>query len=269
MHRFFAVLLTLFGLLTPRGSAEIVTLELRERAVVSRKHVRISDIADISGGTDAFRQMIQQLDIDELPPSGKTRSCSRAQVAFRLRLAGISAEQFIITGATSTAIVPERRAIPVVEVEEAARQAVLRLLPREPGWDIRLVRPIAASMPELAEDEALQIDAQPLQQLRGPGRVQVNVTIRVDGEHRLSLPVYFEVRRLASSGTGESSVAVRSGDVVRMSVTLGNLKITGTGEALQTGRVGDLIRVRNVDSKVVVMGRVDGPKSVHIETPEP
>jgi hypothetical protein len=242
---------------------------LRDKAIVSRKQVKIGDIATLTGGSEVARQVIQDLDIDELPPAGKTRSCPQSQVVFRLRLAGLSPDQFQVTGAATTMIIPDRRAIPAVQVEEASRRAIARMLPDPKGFEIRLVRPIVAALPQLAEDETPTFEAEPQQSLRGPGRVQVNVTIRVDGEHRFALPTYFEVRQSDPSNSLDLTPVIRPGDVVRMSVTSGNLKITGTGEALQFGRIGDRIRVRNVDSKNVITGRVDGPKSVVIEMPGP
>lgn len=262
--------IVLAGMAIGESRADDVTIiRLRDRATVTRRQVVLRDVAEVSGGPESQRRTVAEIDIDDLPPTGKTRSCSRAQIAYRLRLAGIPVESFRIEGAESVVLVPERRPIAATEVEEAARRAVAQVLPDARSADIRLARPIVAPLPELAEDETASFEAIPAQPIRGSGRVQVNVTIRVDGEHRLSLPVYFDIVGLAAAKSIDSTPAVRSGDVVRMSVTLGNLKITGTGEALQSGRVGDLIRVRNVDSKIVVTGRVNGPKSVLIETPEP
>ncbi|MCX7699600.1 MAG: flagellar basal body P-ring formation chaperone FlgA [Gemmataceae bacterium] len=248
---------------------DVTVIHLRDRAVVARRQIVLRDVAEVSGGPESQRRMVAEIDIDDLPPTGKTRSCSRAQIAYRLRLAGIPAESFRIEGAESVILVPQRRPIAAAEVEEAGRRAVAQALPDARSTDIRLARPIVAHLPELAEDESASFEAVLATTIRGPGRVQVNVTIRVEGEHRLSLPVYFDIVGLPAAKLPDPTPAVRSGDVVRMSVTMGNLKITGTGEALQSGRIGDMIRVRNVDSKIVVTGRVNGPKSVIIETPEP
>ncbi len=248
---------------------DLVVIHLRDRATVTRRQVCLHEVAEITGGSEAQRQTIAKLDIDDLPPAGRIRTCSRAQIVYRLRLAGIPADSFRLDGAESVILIPQRRRLSAMQVEEVARRTILQALPAARPVEIRLAHPIVAALPELAEDETPTFDASPAQPIRGPGRVQVNVTIRVNGEHRLSLPVYLEIDGSGRTPAPESAFAVRSGDVVRMSVTMGNLKITGTGEALQSGRVGDLIRVRNVDSKIVVTGRVMGPKSVVIETPEP
>lgn len=269
MRRWSLTIILVGVFIGPAAAEDVIVIHLRERAVVSRRHVCLRDVAELSGGPESQRQTVAELDIDDLPPTGKTRSCTRAQIVYRLRLAGIPAEAFRVEGAENVILVPERRPISRVQVEEAARRALIQALPDARSTEIRLARPIVAPLPELADDESVTFEAAPAQAIRGPGRIQVNVTIRVDGEHRLSLPVYFDLAGLPAMSTSDHAQVVRSGDVVRMSVTLGNLKITGTGEALQSGRVGDVIRVRNVDSKMVVTGRVNGPKSVIIETPEP
>jgi len=62
-------------------------------------------------------------------------------------------------------------------------------------------------------------------------------------------------------------VLVERGQSVRMVFSSGSLTISSTGIALSPAGVGDVVRLRNIDSGVVVSGRVaqDG----HVEIGEP
>jgi flagella basal body P-ring formation protein FlgA len=62
----------------------------------------------------------------------------------------------------------------------------------------------------------------------------------------------------------EKQVLVKQGDVVKMIARTGGLQLSTTGEALQEGPAGKMIRVRNVDSKMVVTGRVIDRSTVEV-----
>lgn len=54
----------------------------------------------------------------------------------------------------------------------------------------------------------------------------------------------------------ETPPVVKQRDAVQLVARAGGLRVTAAGEALQDGRPGETIRVRNVDSKIIVLGRV-------------
>lgn len=60
------------------------------------------------------------------------------------------------------------------------------------------------------------------------------------------------------------SLMVRRGDLVTMTATQGDLKVTATGQARQDGALGDTIAIVNLSSKKTVAGRVTGPNQVEI-----
>jgi len=62
-------------------------------------------------------------------------------------------------------------------------------------------------------------------------------------------------------------MVIERGQSVRMVFNSGSLVISSIGVALQPGGVGDVIRLRNIDSGVVVSGRVQADG--HIEIGEP
>jgi flagella basal body P-ring formation protein FlgA len=62
----------------------------------------------------------------------------------------------------------------------------------------------------------------------------------------------------------EKQVIVKQGDVVKLIARAGGMRLATTGEALQEGAAGKMIRVRNVDSKLVVTGRVVDRSTVEV-----
>ena len=69
-------------------------------------------------------------------------------------------------------------------------------------------------------------------------------------------PLQAIVRADLERAAADEPVVVKQREVVRLVARAGSLRVTATGEALQDGRVGQMIRVRNVDSKIIVLGRV-------------
>jgi len=176
---------------------DVVSIALRDRATVSKRVVRIGDVADVEGGPEALRQRIADLDLDELPPAGQTRTCPRTQIAFRLRLAGVPAQLFRVSGAMEAVIVPRRKLLEPGRVEAAAIAALRRRLPEsQEELHVQLSQPISAALPAIADDEAVEIDAELHRGTPGVGRMQMSVTVRVNGERRLAVWVFLEVQAI-------------------------------------------------------------------------
>ena len=52
------------------------------------------------------------------------------------------------------------------------------------------------------------------------------------------------------------TVLIKQRELVELVARIGPLEIRAKGEALQDGKAGQLIRIKNVDSSVIVVGRV-------------
>lgn len=63
----------------------------------------------------------------------------------------------------------------------------------------------------------------------------------------------------------ESPILIKQRDLVKITARVGVFLIHTNGEAMQDGRQGDLIRVRNLDSKSVVLTRVQDKGAVQLE----
>lgn len=68
-----------------------------------------------------------------------------------------------------------------------------------------------------------------------------------------------------AASKAETTIVVKRKEQVRMVAKLGTMVIEATGEAMQDGRIGDTIRLKNVDSNVILQGKVTGNGEVEIK----
>jgi flagella basal body P-ring formation protein FlgA len=200
--KLWPVLALALALLTMTGSNSLraddlvrpVTITMKEQAWADGRVVRLGDIASLDGGPEALRERLTNMDIDDLPPRCDSLAISRAQVQFRLGLAGVPPQLFVMAGSADVQVAPHRTTLSTEQIIDAATEAAYRKLPwpRAELW-IRLHQPITVSLPALAADERAVLQAEPHRPNVGLGTTQINVTIRVDGEKRLSLPVFLDV----------------------------------------------------------------------------
>lgn len=178
------------------AAGEPVRVELPDRAAVAAAVVTVADVARLSGGDPVTRTTIARLDLAELPARGDTGlTLTRRQVEFRLKLAGLAADEYLLLGADRVTVAVARRAVTADEVTAAARDALRKRLP----WpaeelSVEVVQPVAAKLPEAAADEDVSITAEPHAGTVNLGRTQMDVTIRVRGERRLAVPVVLDAK---------------------------------------------------------------------------
>jgi flagella basal body P-ring formation protein FlgA len=220
-----------------------VSITLREKAVVSKCCVRLGEIAELDGGPEILRKRMADLDVDELSSTeNQAHICPRSQVQFRLRLAAIPVSYFNLGGARDVAIVLRPQSLSPAKIEEAAKEDLYRRLPwSRDDLSVQLLRPISATMPAMAEDEALSLEVEPNRSNAGLGHVQMNVSIRVNGEQRLSLPVYFNVQMVQEVAVCRRNISagetLTEGDLIRQR------RPVGSNDA-QVARPDSLIGIR-------------------------
>lgn len=174
--------------------AQPVSVVLKEKAICTRRVVLLGDIAFLNGGPDSMLQRLSEVEIDELPADGKAKTATRLQIQFCLRLAGFPANSFELAGATDVVISPRRQSLNADDLFRAAKEEALRRLPwPKDSVSVRLMQPITVPLPKVAEGETLELRAEPHQSAFTFGRVQMNVTIKINGERRLALAVYLEI----------------------------------------------------------------------------
>jgi flagella basal body P-ring formation protein FlgA len=99
----------------------------------------------------------------------------------------------------------------------------------------------------------------------------VDVTIKVNGERKLTLPVFLQASLTVVPAKAEKAsdeVVIKAKARVTITARIGDLKVTAGGLAVENGKVGQSIRVENLDSKKVVTGVVTGPGAVEIDLGE-
>ena len=174
-----------------------ITIELKPTMATKAKTITIGDLANLKGGADAERQRIARIDIADAPAGNRSLTIRARQVEFRLRLAGLPTSLFRITGAEETVVTGIRERMNAESIVNAARETLQRRLPW-PADDlsIALVHPIVAELPPIADWETPVLKVEPQSPNVSLGRSQINVSIIVDGELRMTLPVLFEAKLL-------------------------------------------------------------------------
>jgi flagellar basal body P-ring formation protein FlgA len=156
-------------------------------------------------------------------------------------------------------------------VEEAARQELIRRLgvtPDEVYVDV--VKPVVVKLPATTAKDAVELVAVPVTGTVKLGRTQVDVTVKVNGERKLTLPVFLQasaavVALKAEKADPSNQVVIKAKQRVTMTAKVGDLKVTAAGIATQDGKLGQSIRVENMDSKKIVTATVTGPNAVEID----
>lgn len=275
-------LLALVVALAPGGSpaADLVVVEIPERASVRTALVAVGDVTKISGGTVVDRAAVSRLDLAEIPARDTAATVTRRYIETRLRLAGFDPSRVTVTGADRVTVTPERRAVTAEEVVVAARDELARLLPMPAGTvRIDLVQPVGAALPEVPLADQVTFTAKPRTKVSGLGRVQMDVVVSAGGERLMALGVYLEVKSAATAPPGDlrtrpgdgsaqptgGEVLVRARHRVSMTARIGEVKVTAVGEAQQDGRAGQTVLVQNIDSKKLVSAKVTGPGAVEVD----
>lgn len=173
-----------------------LTIALKSKATTTGRIITIGEVATIIGGNATTRAKISSLDIADIEP-GQTVTVKLRQLDFRLKLAEIPTKSIEIKGESECIVVTERKTVDKEEVFEITKQAIHRRLAWKPEEvTISLVQPISVNMPLITPTDEVTFKAEPQTASIGLGRCQMNVSIFVKGERKMSLPVYCEVKLL-------------------------------------------------------------------------
>lgn len=188
-------------------AAKTVTLHLRPQATVGGSDVLIGDIAILEGGDAKTRNRIDKLDIADPPRAGQSLHIPRAQVVYRLQLAGIEESLCQVRGARSVSVSTQMFDVPEKDVVEAARHALLEKLgPNQDDFDVHLSQPLRGPIRLSGSRDSLQLAARVRTARSLIGRVQVSVTILSSGKQQLELPVNFDVQLFQSVAVAKQRI---------------------------------------------------------------
>ncbi len=177
------------------GEAGPVVVTLRSAVRVTASPVCIGQVASLSGGTATLRRQIADLDLAERPHAGKPLQLLRELIAYRIQVAGIDRGRFRVQGATVVQVASGDASPGEDDLFEAARDALLERL-HKPADALTVSLAQAPTLPplNLSVSDELRLDADPREPLSVPGRVRVDVTLRVNGERLAVVPVLLDVK---------------------------------------------------------------------------
>ena len=122
LSRAVVVLILLAGPLLGR---EPVVVTLSDRSVFPKENVTIGHVASLTGGVTSDRQRMATLDLTDGEPDP---IITRKLVIIRLRLAGFSADDFVLNGAERVTLSVARTAISTDRVIAVAKAELARRL---------------------------------------------------------------------------------------------------------------------------------------------
>ena len=259
---------------------DFVTVELLPTAEVEGPSVRLADVARFSGGADRERDRLTRLDVDELDAKSSSMVITRSQVELRLRLAGLSASSFRVTGAAKTRVTCIR---PELSEQAFIRAAVIAIADRLDTTPDRLNLRLASRFarpywtPQAGEQVRLEGRVSSLVSANQATKVEVDVL--ANGRIRETVSLYVEMPIAPAGGvvSKESSpfsdlgvrkpgpplsavapgtMPVKMRDRVRLIIRIGPVLVQAVGEAEQDAGPGQMVRARNVDSGKSVYGRL-------------
>lgn len=258
----------------PASAGEPVVVALAAHAAPDDRVVKVEHVATLFGGDPGVRGRMAGLNLSE---SGRDTFITRKLVDLRLRLAGFSTDEYVLTGADRVTLSADRKPLSADRVLAVAKAELTRQLGVTTGaTEIDLAQPIVVTLPSVADADDVHITAVPNTPTVRPGRTQMNVTIKVNGRQMLTLPIILNAVDVAQAkekpGSGSHShtfavdaTLVRTLQPVTLVFRSGGLTMTAAGEALQDGKVGQAVRVRNSRSKQTLRGTVTGPGEVELE----
>ena len=172
-----------------------MVVTLRPAVRVTTSPVCIGQVASLSGGTVTLRRQIAELDLAERPRRRQALQLLRELIAYRIQVAGIERSHFRVQGATVVQVASGDTSLVEDDVFEAARDALLERLHR-PADALTISLAQAPILPplNLSVSDEVRLDADPREPLSVPGRVRVDVTLRVNGERQAVVPVLLDVK---------------------------------------------------------------------------
>lgn len=178
-----------------RAGGEVLTVTLKPTATATGTAVVVSDVASLQGGTTDQVRRVGALDLADTPPAGKNVVLPRAEVAFRLQLAGLDKRLFRVEGADKVTVSAAGGGITEARVVDAARQCLVGRLP----WPAETVHIQVARSPRLPQlviqaDDQVRLEGEMRSSGSLVGRIFVDVAVIVNGQRRAQVPVGLDIK---------------------------------------------------------------------------
>lgn len=203
------------------SSAGQIVIALRSRVQVEARVIRLTDVAQVTGGDAELRERVKALDLEDALKPGESLSITPTQVEFRLRLAGINVEGVSIRGTsirvtargtnsargtatlasavrtTANSARAASRDVSSLEgaILKAAEECVVAKLPwKADAVEIRLAQPLVRDVSPIENASGYECHAE--LRTAGPavGRVQVRVVAEAPNKPSFDVQVFLDVR---------------------------------------------------------------------------
>lgn len=242
--------------------------------------IRLGHVAQLSGGDANLRAALANLDVSDFGAGAGAVTLGRAELKFRLLIAGHDARSFRLAGAVRSRVTRCTDALTEARVVEAGRQLLQQQVAAvAQPLAIRSAGPVLIPALKVGPRSQVRLHAEMTPTRVTVGATPVDVSVLIDGQARAVIRTWFDVQPTEQpvarivfdpSADGQAPsvngpVVVRGRDRVRMVAHIGGSQIIAAGEAMEDGRVGQSIRLRNIDSNKTVIGRVVGPNLVEVE----
>jgi flagella basal body P-ring formation protein FlgA len=159
-----------------------IRIALKPTSTVPQSVVRIGQIAEVTGGDETTRQVIERIDIADPPARNRTGVVSRQHVEIRLRLAGFLPAACAVGGAESSTLVLEPEKSDDERILAVLHKPLAHQLSVEPDdLHVRLAGPLRQQLPS-ARQNAVRLEPVFSDNI-APGRADVK--IRVYSDNRL------------------------------------------------------------------------------------
>jgi flagellar basal body P-ring formation protein FlgA len=255
----FALLVVALAVAPCRAGDAIVVL-LSAKSTTGTAAVSLGQVAKLHGGEEKARRKLAALDLAERSRKDAPVTVTRRQVELRLRLAGYGEDAVLVGGADSVVVGFAKKAASIDDAIAAARKALLERFDNAADWKAEVAIAPSAKLPEVGDADRVEFAAAPHAAAVKPGRNQMDVTVKVNGETKLAFPIQFDVK----SSKPETALVIARRPVTLV-VRAGGLTVEAAGEALQDGREGETVQVRNATTKKTLRGRVVAADRVEIE----
>jgi flagella basal body P-ring formation protein FlgA len=254
--------LLLLLLALPAVAADPVSISVLPKPVGTGAVITVGQAARLTGGAAAVREKMARLDLVE---RADAESISRKLIRSRLRLAGYDEADFTF----AEAAVPNGALLSPEAVEEAARLELIRRLGVSPAEVfVDVVKPVVVKLPAVTSADVVELTAVPVSGAVKLGRTQVDVTVKVNGERKLTLPVFLQATAtgvVQAKAEKADDLLVKAKQRVIITARKGELRVEAAGIATESGKLGQAVKVENVDSKKVITATVAGPGEVEID----
>ncbi len=229
-----------------RGSSQGIQIEVRGKSEVIGEQFSLGEIAEITGSHTEIERL-KKIVIGDTPSWGVPRGIDATRIRARLLSAHFSAAEVSVNVPSGAVVYRKGQLITAEQIMAEGKKAVAEKLGNIELEGSTESRPITVPLGELqVYGEAVN---------SAGNRVGVTVVVKVDGKRITSRTLMLTIAR--------SNVGVKSGEMVKIAMVSGGVKVQLQGRAKSSGYVGQTIQVVT-ESGATLSCRITGANEVEV-----